>query len=387
MPPQARREAVSSASLGPDGPSAGIYLISSLQARVAARPRASVPAVDEFAICATCGTQFGARDPERCPVCADARQYVPESGQRWTTLAELRREHGNWIRDDAGFTGIGTEPSFAIGQRALLVPWRGSNLLWDCITLLDDETAAEVERRGGLAGIAISHPHYYSAMVEWADRFDCPILLHADDAEWAMRRSPRIEHWHGKTRDLGGGPTLVRCGGHVPGGQVLHVGERRALLFGDVVHVIPDRGWVSFMRSYPNLIPLAERDVRVIAAALEPYGFDTIHSAWWDRVIRSRGAEIVQRSAERYVRALAGTTRDRSGRPAAAGAATRVAPGPSGRTRAEAWGRGSVARATRRAAPRRRGSRRGEEAVGLSNISKHLAPARARGQRVPRREG
>ena len=53
-------------------------------------------------------------------------------------------------------------PDFAIGQRALLVPFGDSNLLWDCITLLDDATAAEIERRGGLAAIAISHPHYYS---------------------------------------------------------------------------------------------------------------------------------------------------------------------------------------------------------------------------------
>ncbi len=245
-------------------------------------------------------------DPERCPVCADARQYVPESGQAWTTLDALRLEHGNWIREDAGFTGVGTEPSFAIGQRALLVPWRGSNLLWDCITLLDDETAGEVERRGGLAGIAISHPHYYSAMVEWAERFDCPILLHADDAEWVMRPSERIEHWQGETKDLGEALTLVRCGGHFAGGQVLHVAERRALLSGDVVQVIPDRAWVSFMYSYPNLVPLGEEAVRRIAAALEPFEFDTIHGAWWDRVVPRDGGEVVRRSAERYVRAIRG---------------------------------------------------------------------------------
>ena len=231
---------------------------------------------------------------------------MPESGQAWTTLAELRAGHGNWIRDDAGFLGIGTEPSFAIGQRALLVPWRGANLLWECITLLDDETADEVERRGGLAGIAISHPHYYSAMVEWAERFDCPVFVHADEAEWVMRPSERIEHWRGETRDLGEGLTLVRCGGHFPGGQVLHVAERRALLCGDIVQVIPDREWVGFMYSYPNLIPLGEEAVRGIAAALEPFEFDTIHGAWWDRVVRSDGGAVVRRSAERYVAAVRG---------------------------------------------------------------------------------
>ncbi|HKB94103.1 MAG TPA: hypothetical protein VKC62_07740 [Gaiellaceae bacterium] len=262
--------------------------------------------MDDLAVCATCGAQFGEAEPGRCPVCEDARQYLPEDGQRWTTLAGLRAGHRNEIRDDDGFVGIGTEPAFAIGQRALLVPWRGSNLLWECVTLLDDETAADVERRGGLAGIAISHPHYYSSMVEWAERFDCPVFLHAADAEWVMRPSPRIEHWRGETTELGEGLTLVRCGGHFAGGQVLHVAERQALLSGDIVQVIPDRDWVSFMYSYPNLIPLAEPGVRAIAAALEPFSFETIHGAWWGRTVRRDGSAIVARSAERYVRALRG---------------------------------------------------------------------------------
>ena len=262
--------------------------------------------MDGYAVCATCGVQFGTADPERCAVCEDARQYVPQSGQEWTSLAELRREHRNVFRDDAGFVGIGTEPGFAIGQRALLVPWRGSNLLWECITLLDDETSAEVDRRGGLAAIAISHPHYYSAMVEWADRFDCPILLHADDAEWVMRPSRRIEHWNGETKDLGEGLTLIRCGGHFAGGQVLHVEPRRALLSGDIVQVIPDRAWVSFMYSYPNLIPLPAEAVERIAQALEPFSFETIHGAWWERLVPQDGEGVVQRSARRYVRALGG---------------------------------------------------------------------------------
>lgn len=231
---------------------------------------------------------------------------MPQQGQRWTTLEELRRDHGNWIREDSGFVGIGTEPSFAIGQRALLVPWRGSNLLWDCITLLDEETAAEVELRGGLTGIAISHPHYYSAMVEWAQRFDCPVYLHAADREWIMRGSDRIELWHGETRGLDDGLTLVRCGGHFAGGTVLHVAGAGALLSGDIVQVIPDRQWVSFMYSYPNLIPLDEERVRGIVRALEPFAFDRIVGAWWGRVVPRAGKAIVERSAERYVRALRG---------------------------------------------------------------------------------
>ncbi|TMD30379.1 MAG: MBL fold metallo-hydrolase, partial [Chloroflexi bacterium] len=112
-------------------------------------------------ICATCGVQFASTDstPERCPICADERQYVGWSGQRWTTLDDLRKEHRNQMRDDCGLTGIGTEPSFAIGQRALLIRSPQGNLLWDCITVIDDATVEVVRKLGGVRAIAISHPH------------------------------------------------------------------------------------------------------------------------------------------------------------------------------------------------------------------------------------
>jgi hypothetical protein len=263
-------------------------------------------------VCVTCGTQYPPSDapPANCPICDDPRQFVPESGQAWTTLADLRGDHVNRIDPEGDLVGIGTDPEFAIRQRALLVPFGDSNLLWDCITLLDDATAAEVDRRGGLAAIAISHPHYYSAMVEWAHRFDCPVHLHAADAEWIMRPDPAIELWEGDRKPLEGGLELVRCGGHFPGGTVLHWADgadgRGALLAGDVVQVVEDRSHVGFMYSYPNLIPLPVSDVRAIGAALEPFEFDVIYGAWWGFVVRRDGKRIVERSVERYARAIDG---------------------------------------------------------------------------------
>jgi hypothetical protein len=255
-------------------------------------------------ICVTCGVQFGG-PAERCPVCEDPRQYVPAGGQQWTTLEDLRRDHRNAVRDEGGFTAIGTEPRFAIGQRALLVPWGEANLLWDCITLLDDETAAAVEARGGLRAIAISHPHYYSAMVEWAHRFGCPVLLHEADREWIMRPDDAIELWSGETRELGDGLTLIRCGGHFAGGTVLHRADG-TLLAGDIVQVVPDRSHVSFMYSYPNYIPLPERSIRAIVASLEPFQYERIFGAWWGTVIPRDGRAIVERSAQRYINAING---------------------------------------------------------------------------------
>src|SRR6188768_698147 len=227
-------------------------------------------------ICKTCGTQFAESDapPPVCAICNDARQYVPLSGQEWTTLPKLRAAHRNCFREyEPNLLGIGTEPEFAIGQRALLVRTPSGNFLWDCVSLLDDATIEIIRALGGLRGIAISHPHYYSSMVEWSRAFgDAPIHLHADDREWVMRPDGAIRLWEGEQNELAPGLTLVRCGGHFAGGTVLHwaagADGRGALLSGDVVAVGPD-GCVSFMYSYPNMIPLSAESVRGIVRALE----------------------------------------------------------------------------------------------------------------------
>jgi hypothetical protein len=265
-------------------------------------------------VCVTCGTQFAESEaaPDRCPVCEDARQYVGWEGQGWTTLEDLRRTRQADIREEEpGLVGIGCEPAFAIGQRALLLQTPDGNVLWDCMSLLDDAIVTRLGELGGIAAIAISHPHFYSSMVEWAKAFDADVYLHADDREWVMRPDDRLAFWKGETRELGSGLTLVRCGGHFAGGTVLRWAAgsegRGALLSGDIVTVVQDRRWVSFMYSYPNLIPLSAEAVLSIAATLEPYAFERIYGAWWGKVVREEGNATVARSAKRYVAALAGT--------------------------------------------------------------------------------
>ena len=266
-------------------------------------------------ICVQCGTQFGetAEPPSRCPICEDERQFVRHAGQAWTTLQRLADEHRNRFEDEAPqLLGIGTEPEFAIGQRALLLQSPGGNLLWDCISLLDDRTIAEVRARGGIRAIAISHPHFYSSMVEWSERFDARIFLHAADRQWVMRESARIEFWEGITLPLWDGLTLINCGGHFDGGTVLHwpaasrgCGSKGALLTGDIIQVVQDRRYVSFMRSFPNLIPLGPAALRRILERIEPFSFDQIYGAWWEANILSDAKAAVVRSVQRYLRAIA----------------------------------------------------------------------------------
>jgi len=271
-------------------------------------------------ICTTCGTQHAdsPAPPERCAICTDARQYVGWEGQRWTTLDELQRGHRNRIeRLEPSLIGIGTEPSFAIGQRALLVQTPEGNLLWDCISLLDEATVTAVDGLGGLRAIAISHPHYYSSMVEWSRAFGAPIYLHRADRRWVMRPDGSIRFWPGETLPLFGGITLVRCGGHFPGATVAHwpagAEGKGALLVGDVLQVVQDRRFVSFMFSYPNLIPLPARTVERIARTVAAYDFDRIYGAWWGRVVERDGKAAVARSAARYAAAVRSRARELQG--------------------------------------------------------------------------
>jgi len=265
-------------------------------------------------ICVQCGTQFAesAPPPPSCPICADERQFVRHSGQEWTTLKRLAANHHNRFEEEAPrLLGIGTEPDFAISQRALLLQSPGGNLLWDCTALLDDQTAAEVDARGGVRAIAISHPHFYTTMVDWAERFDTEIFLHAADREWVLRESPRIQFWEGTRLSLWAGMTLINCGGHFEGGTVLHWpaasrdgGSIGALLTGDIITVVQDRRYVSFMRSYPNLIPLGAIAIRRIVERIEPFSFDQIYGGWWQANVLSNAKAAVTRSAERYLRAI-----------------------------------------------------------------------------------
>jgi hypothetical protein len=264
-------------------------------------------------ICSACATQFppAAQPPSECPICRDERQFVPASGQAWTTMDTIARKHANQFREhEPRLIGIGTAPQFCIGQRALLLMTPDGNLLWDCISLLDAATRAIVAALGGVKAIAISHPHYYTSMVEWSEAFGAPIYLHGSDRQWVMRESKSIEFWRGDSLTLFGGVTLVRAGGHFAGGTVAHwasgAGGIGALLSGDIVMPIPDAEHVSFMRSYPNLIPLSGPSVKRLWSMLEPFSFETIYGPFFERNVPKNGKQIVARSVARYVRAVEG---------------------------------------------------------------------------------
>ena len=263
-------------------------------------------------VCGTCGVQYAEakNPPSACIICEDERQFVGWEGQQWTTLEELRSSHRNQIVEmETGLTRIGMEPGFAIGQHAYLIERAGGNILWDCITLIDDDTIEALNRLGGVSAIAVSHPHYYSAIVDWSRALgDIPVYLHAADRKWVTRQDDCLVFWEGENHSLGEGLTLIHGGGHFEGGAMLHWVEgargRGVLMAGDIIQVVHDRRYVSFMYSYPNYIPLAREQVERLVEAIEPFAFDRIYSPWPRRVVATDAKAAVRRSAERYIRAI-----------------------------------------------------------------------------------
>lgn len=264
-------------------------------------------------ICVTCGVQHATVELG-CRICQDERQYVGWDGQQWTSIAEMSAAgYRNRIEEvEPGLWGIGTEPRFAIGQRALLVQTTAGNVLWDPISLIDDDTVARVQSLGGIAAISASHPHFYGSMVEWSRAFDrAPMHLPAADREWRCREDPAYVSYGDDVEPVAG-VSLVRCGGHFEGSAVLHwpggAEGRGVLLTGDTIQVVLDRRYVSFMRSYPNLIPMDPGAIATILTRIEPLGYDRVYGAFWGRTILEGAPDAIAESARRYVDSAGGGT-------------------------------------------------------------------------------
>lgn len=174
---------------------------------------------------------------------------------------------------------IYTVPKLAIGQRAFLClgDAASGNVLWDCVTYLDEETVQHVKALGGIRAIVISHPHYFSTSAQWAEVFDCDLFIAAEDQQWLGNRGTnhRLKLWEGDklylpyargSSDVSDESDLVvvKTGGHFPGSSVLWWKSMKKLLIADTIMIVPsglyhvDRlpgtSSFSFMWSYPNYV-------------------------------------------------------------------------------------------------------------------------------------
>ncbi len=258
-------------------------------------------------ICATCAVETDdlPAPPVECAVCEDERQWVPEDGQRWTTLEELR-EAGTRItvtEVEAGLWGLRAQPAVGIGQQTMVVRTPEGVLLFDCVGYVDEAALDFVRSLGPTLAVAASHPHMYGVQTEWARALgDVPVLVAAPDAEWVRRRDCLVELYD-ERRELAPGLTLHRVGGHFRGQAVVEWAAgaegRGVLLAGDAVFPNPDRRSVSFMRSYPNRIPLSGNVVQRIAGQLEGLHFDRLYNNF-GAVVPSDAKVVLRRSADRH---------------------------------------------------------------------------------------
>jgi hypothetical protein len=255
-------------------------------------------------VCETCGVEH-AEAGAICVICADERQWVPRDGQKWATLEELgqagRRVHVAELEPD--LFGITVEPKVGIGQQTHLLRTPAGNLLWDPIGYLDDEAVSRVRELGEVTAIAASHPHMFGVQVEWSRALGgVSVLVSEADVEWVQRSDPAIKTWSGRY-EVAPGVTLHQVGGHFPGSSVVHwalgAGGKGVLLVSDTIHGNPDGATVTFLRSYPNRIPLSPAVVERITRAVTELPYDRLYDNF-GRTIDGGAAAAVRRSADRY---------------------------------------------------------------------------------------
>ncbi|MGV8967397.1 MAG: hydrolase [Cellulomonas sp.] len=264
---------------------------------------------ESFWICATCGVEHAAR--VECRICADERQWVPAEGQLWTTLEELAESGrgGAVVELERDLYAVTATPGVGIGQTCMLVRTPAGNLLWDPLGYVDDRLVDQVLALGEVVAVAASHPHMFGVQVSWSMALgEVPVLVAEADREWVARPHPAIRVWSG-VEQIAPGLSLVQVGGHFPGSAVAHWAAgsqgRGVILAGDTVMANPDRTSVSFMRSYPNRIPLSGRVVERVAAALDRLDFDRLYSNFGNAITGDAKA-VLRRSADRHIRWVRG---------------------------------------------------------------------------------
>jgi glyoxylase-like metal-dependent hydrolase (beta-lactamase superfamily II) len=262
-------------------------------------------------ICETCGVQFepSVAPPQACPICEDERQYVGWRGQRWTTPRQLAEHRSiDFLREDDVLT-LALTPSFAIGQRAFLIPHAGKHVLWECLSLVTDEAIARLRALGGVSCIALSHPHFHAAMIDWSEALGgVPVYVHEADRRWVQRGGPQLCYWSGERHALSDDLSLIRLPGHFEGscGLWWRSGPRvgGSLFPGDALQVGMDRRHLTFMYSYPNAIPLGPAVVRRLRDIVAPLAFEDVFGFSRGRQIVGSAKAATSASFARYLRAI-----------------------------------------------------------------------------------
>ncbi|KAJ5737812.1 uncharacterized protein N7483_002937 [Penicillium malachiteum] len=254
--------------------------------------------------------------------------------QSWTTLKSLHSSKEKYHNvfttypENPNLIAIHTAPKLGIGQRAFLCLGGAAtgNILWDCITYLDEETIQRVNSLGGIDAIVISHPHYFSTSIQWAETFNCDLYISAEDEEWLGNcgDGQRLKLWNGQRLSFpSSGKSdgnqdasdiiAVKTGGHFPGSSVLWWKSAKKLFIADTIMIVPSGLYTvnrppgtasfAFMWSYPNYIPLPPDAIYDIWKAIKDLDFNDAHGAFLAQDTRGKSKERILESAKIVVKA------------------------------------------------------------------------------------
>ncbi len=256
-------------------------------------------------LCATCGVEHAVASGT-CEICADERQYMPPGGQVWTSLRELRRRgHRVTVAEcEPELLSLVVTPEVGIGQHCFVVSTPQGSVIWDVPPFIDRPAVDRIHALGPVLAIVASHPHMFGVQSAWSHALgQAPILVCEPMLEWVRRPDAAITPWRGSL-ELASGLVLHELGGHFAGSSVLHWAAGAAgggvLLSSDTIHGNPDGKTVTFMRSYPNRIPLSAPVVARLAAMVADLTFDRLYDNFGHGPSHGAAA-AVERSAQRYV--------------------------------------------------------------------------------------
>lgn len=252
--------------------------------------------------CRMCGVEYDAGDlPALCPICVDERQYLAEDRrQHWVDPMDFTGRI-SVIEPEPGLTSLVVEDGPGIGQHAMIIVTEAGNVMVEPPAAITDEAVTAVRALGPLRAVIASHPHMYGLQSMWAREFDAEVFISSADRQWLGAQPDRVRFWDGRV-ELVPGVVASQPGGHFPGSVVVHWGGADGsgvLLSGDTVFVNPDGATLSFMRSFPNRIPLSAAVAERIAGHLEQYAFDRIYDNF-GHSIRRQARAAVRASATRH---------------------------------------------------------------------------------------
>lgn len=253
--------------------------------------------------CSVCGVEYDAADlPELCPICDDERQYLASDGrQHWTDPAKF--DGGiDVVELETDLWGLTVRGGVGIGQQAKVAVTPEGTVMVDVPAAINTAAVSAVSALGPMRAIIPSHPHMFGVQSLWASALGAPVYVSKVDTRWLGRRPEALRLWEGEIRPVSS-ITASQPGGHFPGSAVIHwpgADGRGVLLCGDTIGVNTDRTSASFMRSFPNRLPLSGAvATRIAAHVAERYDFERAYDNFYGRISHSARARITA-SADRH---------------------------------------------------------------------------------------